>query len=130
MWNRRKEEEPGPRSMNPVPAPSAALALAALSDDGITQARQRCELAITERESLRRGLLALAGVTRVYPSQGNYLLVRLSQAQAMFDQLLAAGIVVRDMRAMEGLGDALRITVGTPAENAALLAALQVQVAA
>lgn len=114
----------------PVPAPSAALALAALSDAGITQARQRCELAITEREALRRGLLSLPGVTRVYPSQGNYLLVRFNRTQDVFDRLLSAGIVVRDMRAMEGLGDALRITVGTPAENAAVLAALQQEVAA
>ena len=114
----------------PVPAPSAVLALAALSDAGIEQARQRCEQAVTEREFLRSALLSLPGVTRVYPSQGNYLLVRFKQTQAAFDQLLSAGIVVRDMRAMQGLGDALRITVGTPAENAALLAALQQQVAA
>lgn len=114
----------------PVPAPSAALALAALSDPGIAQARQRCAQAVSERESLRRGLLALPDVLRVYPSQGNYLLVRFAQTQEAFDRLLAAGIVVRDMRAMDRLGDALRISVGTPAENAALLATLQRQAAA
>ena len=43
---------------------------------------------------------------------------------AAFDRLLAAGVVVRDMRAMPQLGDALRITIGSPAENDALLAAL------
>ena len=114
----------------PVPAPSAALGLAALSDAGVAQARQRCAQAVSERELLRRGLLSLPDVLRVYPSQGNYLLVRFAKAQAVFDRLLSAGIVVRDMRAMDRLGDALRISVGTPAENAALLATLQSRVAA
>ena len=114
----------------PVPAPSAALALAALSDAAVAQARQRCTLAVEQREALRRGLLSLPEVLRVYPSQGNYLLVRFAQTQAVFDRLLTAGIVVRDMRAMDRLGDALRISVGTPAENAALLATLQRQAAA
>ena len=39
--------------------------------------------------------------------------------------LLAAGVVVRDVRAMPQLQDALRISIGTPAENAQLLAALK-----
>lgn len=39
--------------------------------------------------------------------------------------LLAAGIVVRDVRRYPNLGDALRITIGTPAENNRVLAALR-----
>ena len=66
----------------------------------------------------------LPGVRRVYPSQGNYLLVRFDDAQAAFDGLLAAGVVVRDMRAMPQLGDALRISIGMPSENRQLLDAL------
>lgn len=38
---------------------------------------------------------------------------------------VAAGVVVRDMRATPGLGDALRITVGLPEENDAVFAALR-----
>ncbi|RZA15600.1 MAG: histidinol-phosphate transaminase, partial [Lysobacteraceae bacterium] len=60
-----------------------------------------------------------------------FVLVRFVDAQAAFDALLAAGIVVRDQRAAPQLGDALRITVGTPTQNDRVLATLQaVQVAA
>lgn len=109
----------------PVPAPSAALALAALSDAGIDQSRRRCQLAVDERGALRRELTLLAGVRRVYASEGNYLLARFADAQAAFERLLAAGVVVRDMRAMAGLQDALRISIGSAEENRALLSALQ-----
>lgn len=109
----------------PVPAPSAALALAALSDAGIDESWRRCQLAVNERGALRRELAQVAGVRRVYASEGNYLLVRFTDAQAAFEALLAAGVVVRDMRAMAGLQDALRISIGSIEENRALLAALQ-----
>ena len=62
---------------------------------------------------------------RVYPSQANFLLVRFADAGKADAKLRAAGIVVRDMRAMPQLGDALRITIGTPGENDAVLAALR-----
>ena len=62
---------------------------------------------------------------RVYASQGNYILVRFDDAGAAFARLLDAGVVVRDMRASPQLGDALRISVGSPAENDAMLDALR-----
>lgn len=68
--------------------------------------------------------MGLAGVRRVYPSAGNFLLVRFADAGAAFAALLAAGVVVRDMRAMPQLGDALRISVGTAEECRRVLAAL------
>jgi len=66
----------------------------------------------------------LPEVTRVYPSQGNFLLVRFDDVEKAFRSLLDAGVVVRDMRAMPQLGDALRISIGTAEENARLLRAL------
>ena len=108
----------------PIAAPSATLALAALSSAGLAEASARGALAVREREALLPVLGALPGVRRVYPSQGNYLLVRFADADAALARLSSAGIVVRDMRAFPQLGDALRISVGTPAENAALVAAL------
>ena len=47
--------------------------------------------------------------------------VRCVDPQAIFDTLLSAGIVVRDLRMMPGLSDALRISVGTPAQNSQVL---------
>jgi histidinol-phosphate aminotransferase len=109
----------------PLPSPCVQLALAGLSEAALAQTRGRVLTVRAERERLRHELAACAGVVRVYPSQGNYLLVRFADAETAFARLLAAGVVVRDMRASPQLGDALRISIGSPAENDALLAALQ-----
>jgi len=107
-----------------VAAPSASLALEALSDHAQAEAKSRIAATIREREALFEALGAAPGVTRVYPSQGNFLLVRFKDRDAALKRLLGAGVVVRDMSAMPQLGDALRISVGTPDENAAMLEAL------
>jgi len=114
----------------PVPAPSTSLALAALSSPALEISRSRCRDTIEQRELLFQRLADAQGIRRVYASQGNYLLVRFANPQRVLEHLLAAGVVVRDMRAMPQLQDALRISIGTAAENAQLLAALQQEVAA
>lgn len=109
----------------PVPAPSGKAALDALSEVPLAEARARIATTLREREALRKALRSVPGVSAVYASEGNFLLVRFADADAAFERLLAAGVVVRDMRAMPQLGDALRISLGTPEENAAVLAALR-----
>lgn len=108
----------------PVPAPSAALALEALRPEGTEQVVARIAIVVRERARVADALRASGGVRRVYPSAGNYLLVRFNDAERVYRTLLAAGIVVRDMRATAGLEDALRITIGAPQENDAMIAAL------
>jgi len=74
-----------------------------------------------------RGRLAAALSARgldVFPSEANLLLVSFPDAQATWQRLAAAGVVVRSFGNAGPLAGCLRITVGTPAENAALLAAL------
>ncbi|MFY2764594.1 histidinol-phosphate transaminase [Arenimonas sp. MALMAid1274] len=108
----------------PLPSPCVQLALAGLSEPALAQTRGRVLTVRAERERLLHELPDCAGVRRVYPSQGNYLLVRFEDAEAAFRRLLAAGVVVRDMRASPQLGDALRISIGSPDENDRVLAAL------
>jgi len=108
----------------PVPAPCAALALAALMPEAVAMAQRRLAITLSERQRVELALAALPGVRRVYPSSGNYLLARFDDPGAVFARLLAVGVVVRDMRANAALSDALRISIGSPAENDALLAAL------
>ena len=77
-----------------------------------------------ERARLQSGLAALPGV-RVWPSAGNFLLVRMANASEVRNRLRDEfSILVRDFSYAPGLADCLRITVGTPAENDAVLAAL------
>lgn len=108
----------------PVPTPCADLALSALVPAVLATTYRRIATTIGERERMRPALSALPGVRRVHASQGNFLLVRFDDAEAAFRRLLARAVVVRDQRGAPGLGDALRITLGTPAENDRVLAAL------
>ncbi|MGO1719420.1 MAG: histidinol-phosphate transaminase [Luteimonas sp.] len=108
----------------PVPAPCTSQALAALAPGALARTAGQVDLVCSERERMRRALQALGGVRRVYRSGGNFLLVRFADASRAFAALLAAGIVVRDQRAAPRLGDALRITIGTPEQNDRVLRTL------
>lgn len=108
----------------PLPAPCVDAALAALAPAALACTRERIALTRRLRDLLARRLARLPGVARVLPSQANFLLVRFHDAGAAFERLLAAGVVVRDMRAVAGLGDALRISIGSEDDNAAVIAAL------
>jgi histidinol-phosphate aminotransferase len=80
---------------------------------------------VAERGRVARGLAALDGM-RVYPSAANFLLVELSHVTPgeAFDTLHAQGILVRDVSGAPRLSRCLRISIGTAAENDALLAAM------
>lgn len=108
----------------PIPAPCTALALEGLSDAALARTRERIAVVRAERERLGAALARLPGVRRVYPSDANFLLVRLVDAEAAFQRLLVAGVVVRDQRGAAQLHDALRITLGTPEQNARVLGVL------
>jgi histidinol-phosphate aminotransferase len=108
----------------PLPLPCVAAALNVLSAEGQASAREHLAIVRTQRAAMRAALAKLPGVRAVLPSQANFLAVRFDDAGAVYQQLLAAGIVVRDVRRYPNLGDALRITIGTPEENAKVLAIL------
>lgn len=108
----------------PLPQPVVEATLAALAPPNLALTRSRMAAVAEARARLADGLRRQPGVRRVYPSAGNFLLVRFADCEAAFSALLAAGIVVRDMRAMPQLEDALRITVGSMDDCRRVLAAL------
>jgi len=108
----------------PIATPSAELALRALAPIALQRTQRRITAIRRERERLFLSLDALAQV-QVYPSEANFLLARFAYPELAMQRLVAAGIVVRDMSALPGLADALRITVGTRGENEAVLAAIR-----
>lgn len=109
----------------PLPTPCSEIALAVLTDAGQRAVGERVETILSERARLRRGLTALANVCAVLPSQANFLAVRFHDAETVLRTLRGSGVVVRDLRRYPMLGDALRITIGTPAENDRVLAVLR-----
>ena len=100
-----------------------AAALAAL--DEWESLRAGVERLVAAREALLRELERMPGV-EAFPSRANFILFRLAQAepQAVFEALLARGVLVRDVSAQPGLARCLRVSVGSEAENATFLAAL------
>jgi histidinol-phosphate aminotransferase len=108
----------------PLPAASVHAALAALGQDALQRNAARVALTVAERERVATALARLGDVLAVWPSAGNFLLVRFNDARATFVRLLDAGILVRDFSAQAGLANCLRITIGRREENDALLATL------
>jgi histidinol-phosphate aminotransferase len=101
---------------------NAECALFALehADVFAAQAVQICE----ERAVLIEALAQMPGVT-AFPSDANMVLARVPDAQRCFDALKARGLLVKNVSKMHPLlGQCLRLTVGTPLENAALISAL------
>ncbi|MEO8134379.1 MAG: aminotransferase class I/II-fold pyridoxal phosphate-dependent enzyme, partial [Betaproteobacteria bacterium] len=78
-----------------------------------------------ERETLAERLRALPQCI-VFPSAANFLLVRVPDSTALFNRLRDGGILVKNLHGWNPLLDnCLRLSIGTPEENAALFGVLQ-----
>lgn len=64
-------------------------------------------------------------VTKVYPSDANFLLVKVDDADALYNYLIAREIIVRNRNRVAMCDNCLRFTIGTPEENRRVLAALK-----
>jgi len=80
---------------------------------------------LAERETLIGQLQQLDSVEKVYPTDANFVLVKFKQAKRVFDFLIGKQIIVRDRSDVIRCEDSLRITVGTPGENAKLIETLK-----
>lgn len=79
---------------------------------------------LDERARLERELPRVPFVRKVWPSDANFLLVQVDEADATYDHLTRAGIIVRNRNRVKGCQGCLRITVGLPEENDKLLKSL------
>ena len=79
---------------------------------------------IEERSRLIEGLRMIPGV-KPFPSDANYVLLRMENAGAAWERLYERGVLVRDFSKAPYLENCLRVTVGSPEENDALLRALR-----
>ncbi len=74
-----------------------------------------------EREKLAAGLRKVNCVKTVYPSDANFILVKVTDADDLYGYLIDNGVIVRNRTHMPLCADTLRITVGTPGENRRVL---------
>lgn len=99
------------------------LALKAL--DEVEQVNEMIRQVVLMRDQLTEQLLQLPVVEKVYPSDANFLLVRVKDPLKVYEHLLAEGIVVRNRSNVQHCEGCLRITIGTEAENKKLLERLK-----
>jgi histidinol-phosphate aminotransferase len=104
--------------------PTVEAALRALEPPELAAGQARLEGLLAEREYLSRGLAASPWVERIWPSDANFLLIDCRDADRVMSNALAGGMIVRDLRAHPLLPRSLRVSVGTRAQNGALLRCL------
>ncbi|MCE4564295.1 histidinol-phosphate transaminase [Maribellus sp. CM-23] len=75
------------------------------------------KLLIDEREKMAEKLKALPFVVKVFPSDANFLLVKMHDARGIYQYLVDEGIIVRDRSKVYLCDDSLRITIGSKEEN-------------
>jgi histidinol-phosphate aminotransferase len=103
-----------------VSTPNQKAALDSLSVSPLTM--RRAEEIVSEREVLKRELLMIPAVKKIWPSDANFLLVKVDDPDLVYDRLIRQKVIVRNRNSQ--VPGALRITVGTPSENRRLLGAL------
>ena len=109
----------------PIPTPTADAALQALSPHGLATTRERVARLTAARNDLSRALLKSADIRRVYPSEGNFLLLEVDDGAAFAARLRSRGILVRHFA--QKLPGFVRVSIGTPDENGLLLDALGIE---
>jgi histidinol-phosphate aminotransferase len=102
--------------------PSQELAMQALGN--VEEVNSMIKEIVKERKSLEENLPGTGVIKKVHVSDANFLLVEVIEPREMYNFLLEKGIVVRDRSRVELCEGCLRITVGTPRENTALLNAI------
>lgn len=96
--------------------------------EGLKQVGKKEEMVETilaERKNLRGALNMLRCVEQVFPSDANFLLVKVAEPRKMYNYLVSKQLIVRDRSTVALCEGCLRITVGTRAENGALITAMK-----
>ena len=114
--------------MNKVKAPyninivTQELALQALEEVG--QVNDMIKLLVDMRNALAQVIASMPHVIKVFPSDTNFILVKIPHARKLYEFLMSKGIIVRDRSALALCEDSLRITVGREQENTLLVDAM------
>ncbi len=80
---------------------------------------------LLERERMITAFRQLPICKHIFPTNANFFLTRVNDAQAIYDYLVGKGIIVRNRTKVQLCANCLRITIGTKTENSQLLSALR-----
>ncbi len=99
------------------------LALKALDELGMVN--DMIKILVDMRDALIPVFESMPSVEKVYPSDANFILVKIKDARKVYEFLLTKGIVIRDRTKVKLCEDCLRITIGTEQDNTQLIDAMQ-----
>jgi len=88
-----------------------------------TEFEKNKQIIIAEKEKLVKALKILVKVKKVYPSDANFLLVEVDNANGIYNNLVAQKIIIRNRNSV--IKNCIRITIGSPEENTKLINALK-----
>jgi histidinol-phosphate aminotransferase len=80
---------------------------------------------IAQREELLKVLVDVKFVEKIYPTEANFILIKVDDANKRYDELIAKGIVIRNRTTQSLCENTLRLTIGTESENTILMNALK-----
>ncbi len=109
----------------PLPTPVITAVTQALAPVNMAIFEERMALVQAERTRVSNGLCRSAFVDHVWPSAANFVLIRLRKRSGMMKRLKALGIHVRDFSSLDD--GMVRVSIGKPEENDALLAAFGIE---
>lgn len=89
------------------------------------EVEKKVAIILQERSRLMEAFRILPICKEVYPTEANFFLARMTDAQAIYDYLVERGIIVRNRTRVSLCENCLRVTIGTKSENQELLAALR-----
>lgn len=92
--------------------------------ESIDEKNEKVDIILEERVKLSQALIELESVRHIYPSDANFLLVKIDNANQIYNDLVNKSIIVRNRSSVILCDSCLRITVGTPKENIKLLEAI------
>jgi histidinol-phosphate aminotransferase len=99
------------------------LALEALQNE--EQAKEKTSILIQQKVRLLEAFQQFDFIKKIYPSDANFILIKVENANDLYKYLLSKTIVVRNRSSQPLCENSLRVTVGTPEENDQLLMALK-----
>ncbi|WP_411895078.1 histidinol-phosphate transaminase [Winogradskyella sp. A2] len=90
----------------------------------LDQVKKEVESILNERELLVKQVLEISFIKKIYPSDANFILVKVDSANLRYKQLIDKGVVVRNRTTQPSCENCLRFTVGTQEENETLIKTL------
>lgn len=109
----------------PLPSPTVEAALTALSDEGLAAERAHLATLAEQKPRVVEALARHRAIEKVWPGHANFVLVRTRNGTALVEAARDAGLRLRDQSSQPQLRNCVRITIGAPEENGALLRFLQ-----